>query len=156
VAPPGTKSVASNRRARREYEILDTVECGMVLRGSEVKSLREGKVQLAESYARIVANEAWIIGLHIAPYSHAFGADGHATERDRKLLLHRNEIERWKARLNQEHLTLVPLEIYFKEGRAKLLVGLGKGRKTHDKRQELAKRDAERESQRALASARRR
>jgi SsrA-binding protein len=156
VPPPGTKTVASNRQARRDFEILDTVECGIALRGSEVKSLREGKVQIAESHARIIDGEAWVIGLHIAQYSHAGVADGHALVRDRKLLLHRKEIDRWRARLQTEHLALVPLSIYFKEGRAKLELGLGRGKRQHDKRQDLAKRDAERETARSMAAARRR
>ena len=155
VPPPGTKTVASNRQARRDFEILDTVECGIALRGSEVKSLREGKVQIAESHARIIAGEAWIIGLHISQYSHAGAADGHALVRDRKLLLHRKEIERWKARLDQERLALVPLSLYFKDGRAKLELGLGRGKRQHDKRQDLAKRDAERDVARSMSNRRR-
>jgi SsrA-binding protein len=147
--------VASNRVARRDYEILDTVECGIVLRGSEVKALREAKVQLADSHARLIASEVWLIGLHIAPYSHAFGADGHAMERDRKLLLRRDEIDRLRARLETERLSLIPLSLYFKDGRAKLELALGRGRKQHDKRQAIAKRDADRDVVRSMASARR-
>jgi SsrA-binding protein len=152
VPPPGTKLVASNRQARRDFEILDTVECGLALRGSEVKSLRDGKLQLAESHARIIDGEAWLVGLHIAQYSHSGAADGHRLDRDRKLLLHRREIERWKARIDQERLALVPLSVYFKDGRAKVELGLGRGRKQYDKRQAVAKRDAERETARSLAA----
>jgi len=155
VPPPGTKLVASNRQARRDYEILDTVECGIALRGSEVKSLRDGKLQIAESHARIIAGEAWLIGLHIAQYSHAGAADGHPLVRDRKLLLHRREIDKWKARVDQERLALVPLSVYFKDGRAKVELGLGRGKRTHDKRQDLARRDAERDVARSMANRRR-
>jgi SsrA-binding protein len=155
LAPPGAKVVASNRQARRDYEILDTFECGIVLKGSEVKSLRDGKVQLADAHARLIGHEVWLIGLHIAPYSHSGAADGHKLERDRKLLLHRREIERIGARLQTERLALVPLTLYFREGRAKLELGVGRGRKTYDKRQAVAKRDAARDVERSLAAARR-
>jgi SsrA-binding protein len=154
--PDGIKVVATNRQARRNYEILDTFEAGLVLKGSEVKSLRESKVTVADAYARIIDGEAWVIGLHISPYSHAGGAFGDLDpDRDRKLLLQRLEIDRIKARLDQDRLTLVPLSLYFKDGRAKLELGLGKGRTGIDKRQHLAERDAEREAQRAMARARR-
>jgi SsrA-binding protein len=151
-APPGTKVVASNRQARRNYEVLDTVEAGIVLKGSEVKSLREAKVQLADAYARIEGGEVWLHGLHIAPFSHSGPADGHQPERARKLLLNRQEIERLRPRVDQEHLALVPLSIYFKDGRAKLELALGRGRKTYDKRQLIAKRDADREAARATSA----
>jgi len=154
-APPGTKLVASNRQARRDYEILDTFECGLVLKGSEVKSLRDAKVQLAESHARLIDHEVWLLGLHIAPYSHSGAADSHPLTRDRKLLLHRKEIERIAARLQAERLALVPLTLYFKEGRAKLELGVGRGRKQYDKRQVVAKRDAARDVERSIAAARR-
>jgi SsrA-binding protein len=153
--PPGTKLIASNRQARRDYEILDTFECGIVLKGSEVKSLRDAKVQISDSHARLVDHEVWLFGLHIAAYSHSGASDGHALERDRKLLLHRKEIERIRARLQQERLALVPLSLYFKDGRAKLELGVGRGRKQYDKRQLVAKRDAARDVERSIASARR-
>ncbi len=149
------KVVATNRRARRDYEILDTVEAGMILSGSEVKALREAKVQISDAYARIIDHEAWLIGLHISPYSHASPLFGHDPDRQRKLLLHRTEIDRLRARVDQERLTLVPLSLYFKEGRAKLEVGLGKGRTSVDKRQVIAKRDADLEAKRAMSRARR-
>lgn len=155
MPPPDTKVIATNRQARRDYEVLDTFEAGLVLRGSEVKSLREAKVQLADTYARIVDGEAWLIGLHIAPYRNASTQGGHEPERDRKLLLHRGELEELDARIAQQRLTLVPLALYFKEGRAKLELALGRGRKTEDKRQLIAKRDAERDAAREVASARR-
>jgi SsrA-binding protein len=149
----GRKVVASNRRARRDYDLLDTIEAGIVLKGSEVKSLRESQVQLAEAYARIVAGEAWLIGLHIRPYSHA-GRLGHDPDRDKKLLLSRKELDRLQARLQQERLTLVPLSIYFNvRGRAKVELAVGRGRKTYDKRQAIASRDADREAARAIARA---
>lgn len=152
---PGHKVVASNRQGRRDYEILDNFECGIVLKGSEVKSLRDGKVQLAESHARLIDGEVWLLGLHIAPYSHSGAADGHTTTRDRKLLLNRKEIDRIAVRLQQERLALVPLALYFREGRAKLELGVGRGRKQYDKRQVVAKRDAARDVERALAAPRR-
>ena len=153
---PGHKVVASNRQARRDYEILDTFEAGIALQGSEVKSLRESRVQLAESYARIEDGELWLLGLHIAPYSHSGSADGHLADRSRKLLLHRGEIQRIRSRLDQERLTLVPLSLYFKDGRAKLELGIGRGRRQFDKRQVIAKRDAERDAARAMSAGRRR
>jgi SsrA-binding protein len=149
------KVVAMNRQARRDYEILDTFECGIVLRGSEVKALRESKVQLADSYGKVSGGEIWLNGLHIAGYSHAGRFDSHAPERERKLLLHRTEIDRLRARVDQEHLALVPLSLYFKEGRAKLELALGRGRRQHDKRQVIARRDAELEARRAASQANR-
>jgi SsrA-binding protein len=155
VIDRGRKTVATNRQARRDYEILDTVEAGLVLRGSEVKSLRESKVQLSDTYARIVGAEAWLVGLHVSPYSHAGDSTGHEADRDRKLLLHRSEIEQLRSRLDQDRLTLVPLALYFKDGRAKVELGLARGRRQYDKRQVIARRDAEREAQRAMARANR-
>ena len=151
MPPKGVKVVAANRRARRDYELEDTFECGIVLRGSEVKSLRESKVQLADAYARPEDGEVWLVGLHIAPYSHAAGVEELDPDRPRKLLLHRREIDRIAARVAQDGLTLVPLSLYFRDGRAKVEVALGRGRRQHDKRQEIARRDAEREARRAMA-----
>lgn len=145
------KVVASNRQARRDYEILDSIEVGIVLRGSEVKALRESKVQLADSYAKIERDELWLLGLHIATYSHSSGFGLHELERRRKLLAHRDQIDRWRSRVDQEHLALVPLKMYFKDGRAKIELGLGRGRKQHDKRQMIAKRDADMEARKAIA-----
>jgi SsrA-binding protein len=150
----GTRAVATNRQARRDYEILDTFEAGIVLQGSEVKSLREAKVQLAESFARIDRGEIWLVGLHITPYSHSGSADGHELDRQRKLLLHKGEIAKIQARLDQERLTLVPLSLYFKDGRAKLELGIGRGRRQYDKRQVIAKRDAQRDADRAMSNVR--
>jgi SsrA-binding protein len=153
MAPSGNKVVATNRQARHDYDILDTVEAGLVLRGSEVKSLRESKVTIAEAYGRIEDGEAWILGLHIAPWitSGVFG--DHDSVRRRKLLLHAAEIDRLKSRLDQEHLTLVPLELYFKDGRAKLEIALARGRNKGDKRQSIAKKDADREAAKAMGRA---
>jgi len=147
--------VATNRLARRDYEIMDTVEAGIVLTGSEAKSLREAKVQLSDTYARIINGEAWLIGLHIAPYRNASSQGGHEPERDRKLLLHRKELAALDIRMAQQRLSLVPLSLYFKGGRAKLELALGKGRKTEDKRQVIANRDMERDAAREMASNRR-
>jgi SsrA-binding protein len=146
----GTKPVASNRKARRDYAILDTVEAGMVLHGSEVKSLREGHVQMADAFARVRQGEVWMEGVHIAPYKFATGIGAHDPDRPRKLLLHRAEIERLAARVDIERLALVPLALYFKDGRAKVELGLAKGRTKGDKRQALAERDSQREIDRAM------
>ena len=146
----GRKVIATNRQARRDYEVLDTIEAGIVLRGSEVKSLRDAHVQFADANGWIRNGEAWLLGLHIAPYANAQTHTGHDADRERKLLLHHHEIERIKARVDQERLALVPLSLYFKDGKVKVELALGKGRKQHDKRQAIAKRDAELEARRAL------
>ena len=150
MAPKGVKVVASNRRARHDYLVLDTIECGLVLVGSEVKSLRDAKVQLGDAYARVERGELWLHNMHIAAYEHASGFGAHAVDRPRKLLAHRNEIERLGAKVAQDHLTLVPLSLYFKEGRAKIELALAKGRKSYDRRQDLAARDAKRDMDRAM------
>jgi SsrA-binding protein len=144
--------VAQNRKARHDYEILDTFEAGMVLAGSEVKSLRAGKVQLRDSYARVQDGEVWVYGVHVAPYAYATGFGLVDPERPRKLLLHRREIAELAERTAQESLTLVPLAIYFKDGRAKIDLALARGRRQYDKRAAIAERDAERETARALRS----
>jgi SsrA-binding protein len=151
MAPADVKVVATNRRARRDYDVLDTVECGIVLRGSEVKSLREARVQLSDANARIIGGEMWLVGLHIQPYSHAAGYGTPTADRDRKLLLHREEIGRLRARVDQDRLALVPLRLYFRDGRAKVEVALARGRRKYDKRDAIAKRDADLEARRALA-----
>jgi SsrA-binding protein len=149
----GTKPVATNRLARRDYEILESLECGLVLKGSEVKALREAKVQLNDAYARIRNGELWLTGMHISAYSHGTGAFNHEIDRDRKLLVHRSEINRLRARVDQDRVNLVPLSLYFKDGRAKVEIGLGKPRKHYDKREAIAKRDADLEARRAVARA---
>jgi SsrA-binding protein len=152
----GRQIVASNRRARYDFDILDTYEAGLVLQGSEVKSLRSAKAQLADSYAYVSGGEAWLKGVHIAPYSHSSGFSGHETERERKLLLHRGQIDAIRHRMETDHLTLVPLSLYFLDGRAKVEIALARGRKRHDKRHAIAARDASRDVDRALAGRRRR
>ena len=152
---PNNRTIARNRRARHDYDILDTYECGLSLLGSEIKSLREGNVQLADTYARPERGELWLLGLHIAPYSHAAGFGGHQPERARKMLLHRKEIEELTHRVAIERVQLVPLSLYLKNGRAKLELGVARSRKMHDKRHAIAERDANREAERAMARARR-
>jgi SsrA-binding protein len=142
--------VASNRRARHDYAVLDTVECGIVLFGSEVKALRDAKVQLADAYARVERGELWLHGMHVSPYSFATGFGAHSPDRPRKLLVHKAELERLASRVAQEKLTLVPLSVYFKQGRAKVELALARGRKTEDRRQAIAERDAKRETEREL------
>lgn len=151
MRPTGTKVIATNRQARRNYTVLDTIEAGVVLRGSEVKSLRDAKVQIADAFCRIDAGEVWLHGLHIAPYLFSQTHTGHDPDRKRKLLLHHHEIERLRQRVDPEQLSLIPLSIYFKDGRAKIELALAKGRKTYDKRQALAERDAARDMDRARA-----
>jgi SsrA-binding protein len=143
--------VATNRQARRNYEVLETIEAGIVLRGSEVKSLRESKVQITDAYARFDGDELWLQALHISPYSFAQSHSGHDPDRRRKLLLHRAELNRLRPRVEQEHLSLIPMSIYFKDGRAKVDLALARGRKSYDKRQVLAERDAQMEARRAMA-----
>jgi SsrA-binding protein len=141
---PVEKVVASNRKARHDFEILETHEAGLVLRGTEVKALREGQVSFKDSYAAIDRGEAWLIGCHIAPYSRGSDAN-HDPERRRKLLLHRREIARLLGRVAERGLTLVPLRLYFKDGRAKVEIGLARGRKLHDKRAAIRDRESRRE-----------
>ena len=150
MRPSGTKLIASNRKARRDYTILDALEAGLVLSGSEVKSLRDGHVQLADAFARLRDGEVWMEGVHIAPYQFAHGVGAHDPDRPRKLLLNRGEIARLKARIDTERVALVPLSLYFKDGRAKVELGVGKGRTKGDKRQAIAERDSQREIDRAL------
>ena len=154
--PDGATVVATNRRARRAYDVLETLEVGLVLQGSEVKSLREGKVQLAESWARVDRGELWLHNLHISPYSHASESFRSDPDRVRKLLAHRREILRLASRVEQERLALVPLALYFSEGRAKLALALARGRTRADRRREIASRDADAEAARSMAAARRR
>lgn len=151
----GTKVVATNRSARHDYAILETVEAGLVLQGSEVKSLRESQVQLKEAYGRIEGGEAWLLGMHIAPHVTTGIHDRPEPDRRRKLLLNRHEIDRLRMRMDLERLALVPLSLYFKDGRAKVELGLGKGRTRGDKRQAIAERDAKREAEKEMGRARR-
>lgn len=150
------KVVARNRSARHDYAILDTVEAGLVLRGSEVKSLRAAQVQLREAFARFDDGEAWLLGMHIAPWSTTGLHDAVDPDRKRKLLLHREQIEKWKMRLDLERLSIVPLSVYFSNGRAKVELGLAKGRTKGDRRQAIAEREAKREADVAMGRARKR
>ncbi len=143
--------MATNRRARHDYEILETYEAGLVLRGTEVKSLREGKVTFKDSYALVDGNELWLVGCHISPYHHGTDAN-HDPERKRKLLLHRTEINRLLGKTLERGLTLIPLRLYFMHGRAKLELGLGRGKKLYDKRRVLREREARRELDRAASA----
>src|SRR3989442_2336731 len=149
----GDRTVATNRRARHEVEILEAVGAGLVLRGTEVKSLRAGLVNFKVSYATMRNGEAWLTGCHISPYSHGTDAN-HDPERDRKLLLHGREIARLTGKVAERGLTLVPLRLYFKQGRAKLEIGLARGKKLHDKRSTLREREVRREMDRAARGAR--
>ncbi|MFT7597938.1 MAG: SsrA-binding protein [Acidimicrobiales bacterium] len=148
--------IANNKSARRDYDITETFEAGLALRGVEVKSMRESKVQLNDAYARFERNELWLVGLNIAQYSRASIQGSAEATRKRKLLLHRYELDRLSSKVNQDRLSLIPMALYFKDGRAKMELGLGKGRNTVDKRQMIAKRDADREARRELAARNRR
>ncbi len=149
-AEPAIRMVCDNRKARHEYEILDSLECGIVLQGSEVKSLREGKISLEEAYARVTKSEVWLINADIAEYRQAT-LWNHVPKRPRKLLLHRTEIRKFAAQAHEKGLTLVPLQVYFSQrGQAKLMLGLCRGKKIHDKRETLKKADAQRDIARAL------
>ena len=140
----------ANRRARHEYFILDTYECGIVLVGSEVKSIRDGRANLVDAYARIEDGEVWLYGMHVSPYP--FSRIGHDPTRRRKLLLHRAEIDRLLGKLSEPGLTMVPLKVYFQNGVAKVELALVRGKRQWDKRQAMAERDAKREAERALRS----
>ncbi|WCO68748.1 SsrA-binding protein SmpB [Iamia majanohamensis] len=147
----GTTVIATNRVARRDYDVLDTWECGVVLRGAEVKALREAKVQLADSYARLVDDEVWVFGISITAYSHASKQVPPEPVRERKLLLHRHQIDLIADRQARERLQLIPLSLYFRDGRVKLELALARSRRKVDKRQLIAERDAEMEARRAMA-----
>ena len=140
----GTKVIVENRKARHEYEILEDFEAGIVLTGTEVKSLRQGKANLKESFARVKNGEIWLIGMHISPYKEGNRYNPDAL-RPRKLLLHRSEIRKLSAKVAQDGLTLVPLKLYFKRGLCKCSLGLARGRKLYDKRENLKKREADRQ-----------
>ena len=150
MAPPGTKIIASNRRARHDYAISDSIEAGVSLLGSEVKSLREAQVQLADGYARFRNGELWLEGVAIAPYGFAVGFGAHEQDRPRKLLLHRAELKRLSDQVDRERVSIIPLAMYFKNGRVKVELGIGKGRTKADKRQSIAAKDAQRDIEREL------
>tara|TARA_B100001250_G_C19705972_1_gene746961 strand:- start:543 stop:1019 length:477 start_codon:yes stop_codon:yes gene_type:complete len=146
----GKKIVATNRQARREFEIFDTIEAGMVLFGSEVKSLRNAQAQLAEAYCRIHDGEIWLNSCHISRYDHASAAFAHEPDRPKKLLLHKKEIFRLQSQIDQKGLSLIPLALYFRNGRAKVELGLARRKNLVDKRRTIAQREAEREAARAI------
>jgi SsrA-binding protein len=150
----GAGDVASNRYASYRYNLLETIECGVVLEGTEVKSLRGGGAQLKDGFATIRGGELWLRNIHIPPYAPA-SRENHDPERERKLLLHRREIDRLAARVSERGLTLVPTRIYFSGRRAKVEIALAQGKDLHDKREKLRRRDAQREIERGLRDARR-
>lgn len=148
-ADKNERVISENRKAQHNYHVLDTLECGVVLTGSEVKSLRAGGLSLDEAYGRVEGSEVWLFGANIAeyPYSHALN---HEPKRRRKLLMHRREIRKFADQAMEKGLTLVPLKVYFKEGRAKVLLGICQGKQKHDKRESIKQRDMKREMDRAM------
>jgi SsrA-binding protein len=154
-AADGTVNICRNRRALHEYEILDQIECGIVLVGTEVKSLRDGHANLEDSYARVDDGEVWLIGAEIPEYLYGNRLN-HKPKRPRKLLLHRREIDRFAGKAADRGLTLVPLRMYFKEGKAKVELAVAKGKQAHDKRESMKKADAKRDIDRALSAKRKR
>jgi SsrA-binding protein len=148
---PEDKILAVNRKARHDYEILETLEAGIMLSGSEIKSARAGKVQLRDGYAQILKNEAWLENVHISPYEQA-GLNNPPPDRRRKLLLHRREISRLIGKTQEKGLTLIPLEVYLKQGYAKVKLALARGKRQYDKRQAIAARENQREVERARKS----
>ena len=147
----GRKAIAQNKRARHDYHIEDTFEAGLVLTGTEVKSLRAGRANLTDGYAHIRDGEVWLEGVHIPEYTQGTWTN-HAARRPRKLLLHRREIGKLSDTMNESGRTIIPLALYFKDGRAKVEIAVARGKRSYDKRQTIAKRDAEREMERARAA----
>ena len=145
------RTIAENRKARHDYHILETWEAGVALLGTEVKSIREGRVNLRDSYARVDRGEVWMFNVHISPYSHRGSAD-HQELRQRKLLLHAHEIRKMVGQTAEKGFTLVPLELYLKNGRVKVMIGLAKGKQEHDKRETIRKREVDRETRAAVKS----
>jgi SsrA-binding protein len=145
----GEKLIAENRKARHDYHLLHRVEAGLVLTGSEVKSLRQGGAQIQRAFGDIRDSELWLVGAHIAPYEQA-GIENHEPDRDRKLLLHRREIDSLKGKVQERGFTLVPTRLYFKDGRAKVELALAKGKDVRDRRREISKRESDRQIERAL------
>lgn len=149
MSEQGIKTVATNKKARHDYIITDTFEAGMMLTGSEIKSVRAGQVNLRDSYATVREGELWLISAHIAPYKQA-SRENHEPRRERKLLMHRREINRLVGKLQEKGLTLVPLKIYLKKGRAKIELGLGQGKRLYDKRQSMRERTDRRQMDREM------
>lgn len=145
----GVKVIATNRKARHEYQFHDTYEAGLVLKGSEIKSIRAGRVSLQEGFVLFDGGEAWLVNVHIAQYDPA-SQQNHEPKRRRKLLLHRREIDRLQSRAQEKGYTVVPTKLYLKDGRAKVEIALARGKKLYDKRQTIAKRDSKRQVERAL------
>ncbi|RJP18156.1 MAG: SsrA-binding protein SmpB [Candidatus Abyssobacteria bacterium SURF_5] len=145
------KIVTINRKARSDYEILESLEAGMSLKGTEVKSLREGRMNLKDSFAKVQEGEVFLVNAHISPYSHG-NIQNHDPLRERKLLLHKAEIKRLTGKTEEKGLTLIPLKVYFLRGKAKVELGLARGRKQYDKREQIKRRDTEREIRRELKS----
>ena len=141
------KVIVTNRKARHDYEIIDNIEAGLVLMGSETKSLREGKANIGDAYARIKKGEIWITGMHISPYKQA-AFENHDPLRDRKVLLRKQEIKKLYRRIEEKGVTLIPLKLYFKNNWAKVELGIARGKRKYDKKETIARRDAERELQR--------
>lgn len=152
-APPGERTVTVNRKALHDYDVLSRWEAGIALLGTEIKSIRDGRVNLRDAYVRPQAGEMWLVGAHIARYP-AASYFNHDPSRPRKLLLHKEEIRRLTRMVSERGLTLVPLRLYLKEGKAKLELGLARGRKIYDKREALARKEAQRQVERALGRAR--
>lgn len=147
--PKERRSIARNKRARFEYEILDELECGIVLTGTEVKSLRQGHCSIVEAFGRIRGGELWLVGANIPEYAHG-NVFNHAPVRDRKLLAHRRELEKWHKRVKEKGVAIVPLELYFSGSRVKVQIGLGRGKRMHDKRESERARTDRREIERAM------
>lgn len=143
--------IAENRKARHDYHVLEVFETGVVLLGTEVKAIREGRVNLRDSYARLDNGEVWLLNVHISPYSHRGYAE-HPEKRQRKLLMHRHEIRKLTGKVAEKGLTLVPLEMYFKDGRVKVALALAKGKQEHDKRETIRRREIDRETRAAVKS----
>jgi SsrA-binding protein len=149
TADKNERVIADNRKARHNYLVLDTLECGIMLVGSEVKSLRSGQLSLDEAYARVEGDEVWLVGANISEYAYSHALN-HVPKRRRKLLMHRREIRKFAGQAFEKGLTLVPLKVYFKSGRAKVLLGICRGKQKHDKRQTLKQREMKRDIDRAL------
>jgi SsrA-binding protein len=149
TAPELPRAIADNRKASHDYHVLETFEAGIALLGTEVKAIREGRVNLRDSYARLDKGEAWLLNVHISPYSHT-GYAHHEERRQRKLLLHRSELRKLTGRVAEKGLTLVPLRMYFKKGRVKVMVGLAKGKHMYDKRETIRRREVDRETRAAM------
>ncbi|NXY99152.1 SsrA-binding protein SmpB [Streptomyces sp. BR123] len=151
----GRKLIAQNKKARHDYHILDTYECGIVLTGTEVKSLRQGRASLVDGFVSVEGREAWMYNVHVPEYSQGTWTN-HSARRKRKLLMHREEIDKLESKAQETGHTVVPLSLYFKDGRAKVEIALAKGKKEYDKRQTLREKQDTRETNRAIAAARRR